>query len=376
MTNLEKLELKNFQTHEDLVLEFTEGISVVFGPTDCGKSSIRRAIEFLCDINVCSGLRKEGTKQTSVKGWFSNGAVVTRVKSASINRYILEQDGKEQTFDAIGKSAPAEIKEAIGIYPLEVDGDQIYLNSVPQISLPFLLDKSGTFRMKLFNQLTGNDVLDKLFVSFNKDILRFKRTLKEGNEKLPELATELEKKECEKEQLEFKYKKTQKLVGQIKDQQTELDNLLKTKELYSSLLAKLNETNHKLNELNIPQDIDFKGLTEKIEGCDTLKTLSNALESLQTQIKTVDTKIGEIVYPELNVDEIEDKIKTLDILNDLCYNLDKNLESGKLTDKKIEKVVIELNEGKAEYKTKLFEAKECPTCGGVMTEECLQGIKL
>jgi hypothetical protein len=63
--------------------------------------------------------------------------------------------------------------------PIEVDGEEIYLNSAKQIAMPFLFDKPASFRMKLFNKLTGTDLLDKLFGKFifcNESCIHCKRS--------------------------------------------------------------------------------------------------------------------------------------------------------------------------------------------------------
>lgn len=150
--------LKNFQRHEKLKIDFCNGINIIHGESDKGKSSIRRAIEWICFNQSIDGIRKTGTKQTSVILGLKNDIEIERVRSTSINRYILRINDEEKVFDSIGKSIPEEIQEVLNIYPVEFDDEKIYLNSQNQLGLPFLMDKSPSVRMKLFNKLSGNDV--------------------------------------------------------------------------------------------------------------------------------------------------------------------------------------------------------------------------
>ncbi len=149
---IKKLQLINFQKHSDLKIDFKNGVNVLYGSSDAGKSCIRRAIEWITQNESIDGIRKTGTKQTSVSIILDNDIEIERIRSQSINRYIIRQGDDEKVYDAVGKSIPDEVKEVLSIYPIDIDGEEIYLNSYPQIGLPFLFDKSPSFRMKLFNK--------------------------------------------------------------------------------------------------------------------------------------------------------------------------------------------------------------------------------
>src|SRR5271165_1267211 len=108
---LKKLTLKNFQKHEDLTLDFTPGVNILYGHSDAGKSCIRRAVGFLFfnDPRTDDIIRKEGTKTTSVCGLLDDDTEVERVKSASVNRYVIRHPGrKDMVYDSIGSEIPEE----------------------------------------------------------------------------------------------------------------------------------------------------------------------------------------------------------------------------------------------------------------------------
>ena len=232
--HIRSLKLINFQKHSDLQIDFCDGVNVLYGSSDAGKSCIRRALEWICQNESFDGVRKTGTKKTIVTLTLDNNIEIERVRSQSINRYIIREGKEEQVFDAIGKSIPDEVKEKLTIYPIEVDGEQIYLNSQPQIALPFLFDKSPSFRMKLFNKLTGNDVLDKLFGQFNKDILRIKRDLREETERFEERGTLLKEKKKAKEKAEAIHIRLKKRVENLKKLHKKYSKLLELAELRAS----------------------------------------------------------------------------------------------------------------------------------------------
>jgi len=189
---IKKLELINFQKHADLTIPLVNGINVIHGASFAGKSCVVRAIKWLF-FNEPKGdvVRKEEgdkfTKKTSVKITFENNGkeiTVERVKSNSINSYIVyDGEKKEPPYNSVGKTIPDDIKKLLGVSTFNIDKDSLILNVANQITLPFLFDKSGTFRMKLFNKLTGASIIDKVFQSLNKDILQLNRKEKSENRK-------------------------------------------------------------------------------------------------------------------------------------------------------------------------------------------------
>src|SRR3972149_11604604 len=245
---IKSLTLKNFQKHTDLHLEFTNGVNILYGSSDAGKSCIRRAIEWCLFNETFDGVRKVDTKQTSVNITLHNNSQIERVRSQAINRIILRKDGKEQIFDSIGKSLPDEIIKEIGIYPLDIDGEQIYLNSQPQIGLPFLFDKSPSFRAKIFNKLTGYEVLDNLFTDLNKSILQTKRTLKEETNKFEEKEIQLKSCKNEYEKAEFKHTKLKTQIQHIKELNEKYSKLLEIKELLEKNNTNTSDVKNKLKK--------------------------------------------------------------------------------------------------------------------------------
>jgi DNA repair protein SbcC/Rad50 len=259
---LQEIELNNFQKHASLKLQFNEGVTIVYGASDAGKSCIRRAISFLF-FNEPHGesIRKIGTKQTSVRGLLSNGWEVTRIKSASINRIIISKDGVEKVFDSVGATTPEEVQKILEVRELTIDKEVLNLNISKQITLPFLYDKPATFRAKLFNLLTGNDLIDKIVQNFNKELLSISRDLKVENE--------------------FVTKNEPELL-QLKEQ---IDN---KKSIYTSLRDKLEQI-----KCNIR---DLKGLQQKNERLTLIKEqVEKYKEELKKYIKSIDSnKLEEI----------------------------------------------------------------------------------
>ena len=385
MLRLNKIIIKNFQKHSDLQIDFCNDVNVILGATEVGKTCIKHAIEFLCQHDTFVGQRKLAprgssqiyTKSTSVTGEFSSGVIVERVISNSINRYILTKDGKEDVFNSVGKTAPDEIKEAIGIYPIEIGDHEIYLNSYTQVGKPFLFDLTPSDRAKIFNKLTGNDILDKLFGQFNKDILRIKRDIREETEQFEERTTLLKSKKKEFEKAEAIHIKLKKRVKNIKSLYEKYSKLLELKELEESNKINSKETKVKLNNLKFPQDTDIKQLKANIDRFEELQNVKKAYEKAQTLLEKVKGQLKAFRLPELNMACLGAKIerygKIQSIYEKFSHNRElfsKNRQNTKIVEKDFIKAINQ-------YKALLKKAEIlCPNCKHDITEYCFKEIKL
>ncbi len=357
---IKSLKLENFQKHSNLKIDFKNGVNILYGSSDAGKSCIRRAIEWITQNESIDGIRKTGTKKTSVSITLDNNVEVERIRSQSINRYIIRKDEDEKIYDAVGKSIPDEVKEVLTIYPIEIDGEEIYLNSYPQIGLPFLFDKSPSFRMKLFNKLTGNDVLDKLFSEFNKDILRIKRNLKEETQQSEEREVLLKSKKTEMEKAEVIHKKLKKRLENIKKLNEKYSKLVELKDLQQKNIEVSEETTKTLKSLKFPQPEVIQQLTEKINRFDILLTHRNSSEKVEIGLNRVTKQLKDLKPIVVNLSELRGKIDRFGkILTISDFMADK--KGFIQTIEKDLKIIVK----DIEYNNKeLKKFKICPQCEG------------
>lgn len=366
---IKEVRLKNFQKHANLEIKFVNGINVIHGKTEAGKSCIRRAIEWVIENKKFSEktIRKIGSKETSVYILLNNDIAVERVKSASINRYVIHKDGSEIKFDAVNKTIPDEVKAVIGITPIDIDGKEIYLNSALQIGLPFLFDKSPTERMKLFNKLTGNDLLDKLFVDFNKDILGINRDLKETKAIVETQVSALQEKEIEKEKLDAKYKRLKNQVDELEIVQTSYSKLLELLELQTVSKVNLGQVNTLLKLIKLPQNSDIKELTAMIDEISALKSIQDALQATSA-LTNINVQLKDLSIPEFDFAGLEALIQTLDNLKSIWYTYNENTNQIEMIDVKLKNVIKEIMNSETEFNALLKEAGICPLCGTTLSE--------
>jgi len=372
------IHLINFQKHADLVLNFQPGVNILYGSSDSGKSCIRRSIDWVLFNAKIDGVRKSGTKNTVVSIVFDNDIEIIRERSVSVNRYSLRKNKLSDiiVFDAIGKTIPQEIKDAIGIEPIIIEDEEFYINSAPQLALPFLFDKSPTWRMKLFNKLTGNDLLDTLFVSFNKDVLGIGREIKVLIESLPKQEILLQEKETEVKQLKARYQRGQTYLKKIDEINTKHSKLLELTDLLINNEVHIARAEKALTGINIPQTVDSQALTSKIEQLDALKSLYIALHSMQIKDGIV-AQLKEIRIPDVDLlEKMGTKIDLLEKVKVLGDNLEMNAAKQQRLTKDLEYGILDIQHLGDEFKTLLKEAKTCPLCLGEISDQHIAEIHL
>jgi|SRR5665213_497393 len=167
-----EITLNDFQAHSKTSLILTGGFAAIVGPSNCGKSSIVRAIRWLIYDSLRGNRFIRLGEDKSVVSLSFDGVEVTRVKGKKQNRYVVNASN----YDAIGKGAPIEVTQAISIGTMRVDKDtEIELSVGQQMDPPFLVFEPESMRAKFVNVLTGGHVVDAAVRESN-------RLIKEINE--------------------------------------------------------------------------------------------------------------------------------------------------------------------------------------------------
>lgn len=362
-----KVHICNFQKHANLKLDFNSNINVITGLTDCGKSGIFRALEWVCNFSNISesDYRKEGTKETSVKIWLDNSFQIERVRSNTINRYILSQDDSEdKIFDNFGRNTPEEIAEVLGISTIDIENEHINLNFANQDQLNFLLDStySDTFKAKLFNKLTGNEVLDVLFKELNKESLRFNREIKETEENLKRQEEQLS-------EYSLSYKSLKKKLCMVTEQYEKVKEEIEIYEHLKDLSDKLkvnqeqeNEVKDKVSQIKIVSDKKLKDLKKQAEDLKVIQELSYELEAINDNLKSLSNKKKEIKIVNVDFNKLKDTVNCIESYKNMYDNLQDNNEKIKTV--LSNKTTVLQNRTKLEKELNEIwkEQKICPLC--------------
>ncbi len=134
-------------SHEHTVIEPAEGLTVLIGPNNVGKSAVIAALQILCYNDNSTYVMRHGTKECSITVETGDGHTIEwkRKKSPS---YIID----DQKFDRLARSGiPDELHQALKLPKVEGSGtDEFDVHFGSQKSPIFLLDESGATAARFF----------------------------------------------------------------------------------------------------------------------------------------------------------------------------------------------------------------------------------
>lgn len=143
---IRRIELTNFMSHEHTVIEPAEGLTVLVGPNNCGKSAVVTALQILCHNDNSTYVTRHGQKECSVRVETDDGHVIEWARKNS-PRYTI--DGK--LFDRLRNALPEELFQTLGM-PKVTSGDQEFdVHFGEQKSPVFLIDKSSGHAARFFS---------------------------------------------------------------------------------------------------------------------------------------------------------------------------------------------------------------------------------
>ena len=107
---INKLNIKNYQSHKDSELEFIKGINVIIGSSDAGKSAIIRTIRWLLfNRPLGESFVRKGEKECSVKLETENGTA-KRIKGKDSFYEI-----NDSVYRSVGTDVPDTINDVLCI---------------------------------------------------------------------------------------------------------------------------------------------------------------------------------------------------------------------------------------------------------------------
>lgn len=145
---IRRIRLVNFMSHDDTVLELADGLTVLVGPNNCGKSAIVGALQILCHNTASNHVIRHNERECSVTVETSDGHTVEWRRTKTSAKYIV--DGT--TFDRLGRGAvPEQVHQALRLPKVKTKGGQDFdIHFGEQKSPVFLLDKPPSHAAQFF----------------------------------------------------------------------------------------------------------------------------------------------------------------------------------------------------------------------------------
>ena len=147
---IKRIELVNFMSHRHTVIDLAEGLTVLVGPNNCGKSAVVAALRTLAFNENSTFVTRHGEKTCAVRLETVDGNGQThqiewsRTKNSS--RYKL--DG--ELFDRLKGRVPEQVTQALQIAMVDCENESFDVHFGEQKEPVFLLKNSGRAAAEFF----------------------------------------------------------------------------------------------------------------------------------------------------------------------------------------------------------------------------------
>lgn len=310
-----KVVITNFQAHGKRVVDFVNGLNVIKGESNAGKTAILRAI-FWCLYDKPNGsdFIKTGAKSCKVELYLSNGYCITRKRSrSSSGSYILMYpDGTEQEFKGFSNSIPVDITNAHQMPEIKIAGNGYRINVAAQLDAPFLVGYSPNERVNMIGSLVEADKADEAKKEFTSEKRRLSAQKKS-------LESSIESKEQELAQYANidNAAKTIKIIeaaiGKLESDEAVIANYTNIRVEYMNLSSELKVVNNELNNIAIPSMEMIDDYRNIIDDLSEFISISNQYNTALNDNKSVNEDLDTIPC----TDELNKLIKEYES----CINL-------------------------------------------------------
>lgn len=366
---IKALEIKNFQCHHEARFDFAEGINAIVGESDRGKSAILRALRWVL-LNKPEGtqMRRHGSKDAVVSVTLDNDTTITRIRSKTVNRYILDISGeKPQYYDSFGKNIPEPVLEQIGNLHADLGDRAIELSMANQFESPFLLTDSGIARAQVLGKISKTSLLDEAIKVAGVDVRNHGKTLKfidEGLAKATEYLSEYDNLDKEIKQLE----KIEKFIEAIQAEATTIQRGAQIQVDVERLDRNIAERERRIAKLeNLPDLTKIEELAASLQRGEQIlgELAANAIKvsGLVATLEAIDA-----LTPEL-IAEFEETGEQLQRAEQLQKEVKTWKASWTQTNRGVRSANEELSNLTRIYLDLIRESGHCPTCFAFPVDE-------
>ena len=279
------LKLQNFQSHKKTKLELSEGVNVIVGATDSGKSAIIRALRWLVwNRPTGEGFRSTWGGKTLVE-ITSDNTQISRSKDVSTNMYILDTS----VYEAFGTDVPKEIADTLNINEI---------NLQQQLDSPFLLSSSPGEVAQHFNRIAHLDQIDEGNRNVQKWIREINSAITHNEEQLEGLEVDLKK-----------YEHLNKLetdIEVLEEMQRQMITKVTSKNKLQGIIHDLQEINSAIDQLELITEAEEE-VDRILELVEQKKEKNSQLTQLQQLIDNIDRTKRRLERAEEDTNQLQEE---------------------------------------------------------------------
>ena len=183
---LSSIELTNFQSHEHSVINLTDGLNIIIGESNSGKTTIFRAILWVVDNQpLGTDFIMAGKDNCSVQLNYTDGTYIRRSRTlkdtGSYEIAYLDEQGNltSQSYRGFTNAVPVEVANVHQMPKVNITKDlETHLNVITQLEGPFLLTESPMVKAAAIGRITGTHVIDRAIKEQSSIITGNKKLIK------------------------------------------------------------------------------------------------------------------------------------------------------------------------------------------------------
>jgi len=347
---IKSIQLRNFESHKNTILEFSPHINIISGQSDNGKSSIIRGLYWIKDNKPASNpmisFWNRDSKGLPIKPTYTEitlkeGGRIRRERSSKLGGYLLG----DKPLEAVGQSVPPEVTETLNLSEVNIQY---------QFDRPFLLDDGPAEVARLFNRTIKLDLIDSVQAEAERSRRSITQEISSGEDKIKELTIAVDS---------YRWiEKAEKILVKVEEleESIEVDDkkLSRLKELIGSYI------DYK------KQAIAFKKIAECKSISDETDKVNSNIEELEYKKNRIDELIASAKKLESSLEvleKIKDKTELVDKIDSLIAIIKEKEKDKERIDSLIKEV--KWNQILMDDETvNLFELKKqlpdtCPLCG-------------
>jgi exonuclease SbcC len=365
---LKSVEIKNFRSHRNTIINFHSGFNVITGSSDNGKSAIIWAFIWAM-FNRPSG--------DSIKSWAASTDDPVEVamefdtdwfikkREGTKNIYeCSDNDGNLIHYEALRGSVPEVIQQIVNITDYNIQ---------TQAKPYFMLQDSPGDRAKKLNELVGLDIIDSVSKILNGKISVAKTDIVKLNKSIASLSEELKAYEY-LPSVEGKIKKLCSTINEQKEVNLRLNLLVSLRDSLMQIDAEIAKQKRILS-----LEEKYLELKEKVTKWEETKTKLATLTNLKNNLVTINESI-ELEKEWLSIEPhyliLKNKLIKWEETKTGINNLKKTKDSIVSLDSEIKtKKDYLLNTIIEKYIQTLRSAKTCPYCDNSIQEKSIESIK-
>lgn len=364
---INKITLKNFQSHRNNTFDFIDGINVILGQSGIGKSSVIRALSYIFTNKKSNGVKYESRPDAT--GFeievVVDGHSIKRVKSTKENEYHI--DG--EVYRDIGTSVPDKVYSISNISPIKVGSDEFNVQLAKQFDPHFLMFLSDSLKVKFLNRLSGSHILDIALKETNKDLNAVDKDKISNENELNIVQSNINHLLDIVDPIKLVVKDAREKYDALIDSNNRVNDL----KVVKSHMDSYNAQKREFDAIHaIIDNVNIEGFEFKINKLNDLYNVKNSYDSNMMETKHVKDIIEKI--DKIDVKQLESRKNILDSLKSLWYNYTCIKSDMDKVNEELHEVNRKILNSISEVKDFLTNTPKCPTCNTTITKSKIDKI--